>query len=1161
MKKSSPPLIKDALSIRSRYVRAVNIGRDLGDSEALSGYLLTDTVRQALERLCSGLQATSSQRAWRITGGYGGGKSAFGLFLASLFAEPISKRVLPGKLLDQEAPELLPKARKLPRYELLVITGTRSDASIALVGSLRELIARRRSSAAQKQLLKAIDAFVDARSRRAVPAHGAVQLLLDAGAYLAAGVNASEGLLLIVDEMGRWLEYAADPDTDLDASFFQTLAEACGGKVQDVPVAMVGILHQRFEDYAGGRRDRHSGLEWAKVAERFEDITFSQSFESTCRLIARAMEADAAAYKLAGIGASAGKLYERAKELGVIGLADIGSVKSGAMALYPFHPAALVAAMTLFRRFGQNERSTFSFLLSSEPFALQDFIGRHKLGGADSWYRVHHLCDWLLAQGSLRTLEEERIKRWALLQEVLRVAPVYDEMEVKCLKTVGLLNLLEPQPGMAVTPENVAFAIADETGGRSVLDAVAKLVEKGLLYVRPATQELCLWPQSSVDVSSELARIRKTAPPLNRLGGLIDHLPAARPIVAHRHYLESGTLRAAHVVLVDDVEDVAKRLQQPCAGDGQILVVPCYPDQNAKAVAKRLATLSETASKGTLLALRRISEDDLEVAEELLAWKQLERECAELRVDAYARTEVQQAIHRLTSALIHRLADLRMPNQGSQDASWWHEGRPLPVTDGRSLNRCLSEIFKELYGQAPVVRNELINRSAVSTAAAAARQRLLERMFTHAEVEDLGIEMTPPEKAIYLSVLKEPGLHAPEQGAWTFRAPDKKSQWHPAWSALQDMLDEHGLISVDEVIRRFSAAPFGMRESITLLLIGTFLRVNRRDLILRERGTYLTQIEESHLARLVKRPESFELHMVNAKSAMAAALDVYREVLAEHLGKQDIEPTVGELTRHLYQWYLSLSEHTLNTTHLDSRYRAALALMGKAGDPVELLTVMLPLALEVTKKAEPINGKSKVKLEVLRGSVRGFLKACSARMDALRNDILSVMAEEVGVRDTQAVRPHIIALAEKAQEELVDYALKAFIQRSLDGSRDSTKWVDSLASLLGGRNIETWHDDTLLRFKAEFRRVFTLLTRIVALAKLTRKNDGIDHAAVAVHVVDQKGQERFVTVPADAKGVIPEAGVDEIRAVLDRFPVPAYVLARLLLEYSVDLPTASAEAA
>ena len=1160
MKNASALPIKDALTVRSQYVRAVNIGRDLNDSHALDGYLLTDTVQHALGRLCQGLKASSSQRAWRITGSYGTGKSAFGLFLANLFTQPISKRTAVGRLLDQHDPDLLAQAKKLPRYEVLVITGTRNDASVALAGALLDYVAQRRSTPSQKELVKRLGAFITAREKGQKAPAAILPLLADVRAHLASGVNAAEGLLLIVDEMGRWLEYAADHDTDIDPSFFQALAEECGGRVKDIPLAMVAILHQRFEDYTAGRRDKRSGLEWAKIAERFEDITFSQSFESTVRLVAQAIEFDAPAYKRAGLVPATQQLYTQAAKLGVLESSLLSGAISEPARLYPFQPVALVGAVALFRRFGQNERSTFSFLLASEPFALQDFIGRRTLG-TQSWYRVHDLCDWMLAQGSVRTLDDDRRKRWALLQEVVRSAPVYDEIEVQCLKTVGLLNLLEPQSGISITREMVAFAIADSPSAPAVLQAIDKLVSKSLMYVRPASQELCLWPQSSVDVASELARVRKASPSLTRLGQQIELLPSPRPLVAHRHYLTTGTLRTAQVILADDVAGLGPLLTAPLASDGEILVVPCYPDQDYQAVTQRVRDHSASAPIGRVLAVRRINEEDLELADELAAWSQLERENAELRVDPYARNEVRQSIHRLTDALVHRLADLRSPSHGGAEASWWHEGERVAIEHGRDLNRQLSEIFDKRFDKAPVVRNELINRHAVSTAAAAARQRLLERMFSHAHLEDLGIEQTPPEKAIYLSVLKFSGLHAAQAEGWAFQAPAKGTDWYHAWTAIQDLLEEKGLVSAKEVLAHLAEQPYGMRESVAMLLMAAFLCVQRHHVILRERGTYITQLEDSHIARLVKRPESFELHMVHAHAKTAAALDIYREVLAAQVPGEALGATVPELTRRLYEWYLKLPEHTLNTTQLDMTHRAALALLGKSSDPVELLTVGLPLALGVIKQAQPIDAGSKINLQLLRSRLENLLTSVSGRIDALRGDILKVLAEEVGVREPAAVRAHVVALAEKAHEEVVDYALKAFIQRTSDGQRSDSQWIDSLASLLGGRSLETWHDDTLLRFRAELRRVYTLLTRVVALAKLTGKRSGPDHTMVAVHVVDQKGKERFVTVPADAQGLMPAEQMDDLRAALGRFPVPAYALARLLLEYSVELSAAPEEAA
>ena len=71
--------ISDLFQVRSRFVRSVHLERDFRDPDALKGYVLTDAAKSGMERVSGGLAARSSQRAWRVTGDYGSGKSSFAL--------------------------------------------------------------------------------------------------------------------------------------------------------------------------------------------------------------------------------------------------------------------------------------------------------------------------------------------------------------------------------------------------------------------------------------------------------------------------------------------------------------------------------------------------------------------------------------------------------------------------------------------------------------------------------------------------------------------------------------------------------------------------------------------------------------------------------------------------------------------------------------------------------------------------------------------------------------------------------------------------------------------------------------------------------------------------------------------------------------------------
>lgn len=86
--------------------------------------------------------------------------------------------------------------------------------------------------------------------------------------YLAG----TRGILLIIDELGKFLEYAALHPKDGDIFVLQELAEA-SARSGDTPLLMIGVLHQSAGAYAR-RIGRTHQLEWAKVGERFRELPF-----------------------------------------------------------------------------------------------------------------------------------------------------------------------------------------------------------------------------------------------------------------------------------------------------------------------------------------------------------------------------------------------------------------------------------------------------------------------------------------------------------------------------------------------------------------------------------------------------------------------------------------------------------------------------------------------------------------------------------------------------------------------------------------------------------------------------------------------------------------------------------------------------------------------
>ncbi|TIT35300.1 MAG: hypothetical protein E5W78_10045, partial [Mesorhizobium sp.] len=195
------------------------------------------------------------------------------------------------------------------------------------------------------------------------------------------------GVLLVIDELGKLLEYAAmNPDHE-DVFALQRLGEMAS-RSGDRPFLLVGILHQGFQAYAE-RLPLALRHEWDKVAGRFEEVVFDQPLVHTAALIAGALGVDQ--QKLSDdVRARSTDALESAVRIGWLGGRGLSFDPAS---FYPLHPSLLPVMVRFFSQFGQSERSLFGFLLSSEPMALQAFAETTPLGSG--WFDVSRFYDYV----------------------------------------------------------------------------------------------------------------------------------------------------------------------------------------------------------------------------------------------------------------------------------------------------------------------------------------------------------------------------------------------------------------------------------------------------------------------------------------------------------------------------------------------------------------------------------------------------------------------------------------------------------------------------------------------------------------------------------------------------------------------------------------------
>ena len=333
----------------------------------------------------------------------------------------------------------------------------------------------------------------------------------------------------------------------------------------------MSLQHQGFNAYTD-RLNQSAQREWEKVAGRFEEIVFNPPFEQAASIISSAINVRVNEIPKAQ-AEQLREAMERTLALGWFGAAPAKALIEAGPRLYPLHPTVLPVLIRTFRRFGQNERSLFSFLLSNEPFGLQAFSQRSAAG--NELYRLHDLYDYVRTNFGHRLSVQSYRSHWNLIDSVIESFVEENEAQLKILKTIGILNLLNDSDLLA-TEESVVCALSGETQEKNIRSALSALHKyKRIIYDRGRARGLCLWPHSSVDLEKAYEDACRAVDTPQNVASLIKDSLETRPVVARRHYIETGNLRHADVRYcpVKDLPAILK--EEATDADGLIIVPLC----------------------------------------------------------------------------------------------------------------------------------------------------------------------------------------------------------------------------------------------------------------------------------------------------------------------------------------------------------------------------------------------------------------------------------------------------------------------------------------------------------------------------------------------------------------------------------------------------------
>ena len=1087
--------LADYIAVVGRFARSASLERDIARREPLDGYVVTARALDVVERIAATAANGVAGGAWSLTGPYGSGKSSLALLLDAAFGERDATRAAATELIEATSPavaDLLARAHQARGtdergFHRAVVTASREPLHHTVLRALESAVIRAYGTIPSKRTFRAAKtlktALADAESddpRRIGPSPAD---LLEVARCLAEDAP----LLLIIDEFGKNLEAISD-GSDADPYLLQQVAEA--GQGAGLPIFALTLQHLSFEDYLVGI-DGPRRREWAKVQGRFEDVAYIESAAQTRALIGTVFEIDDDLQPRIRRWAET-----HAKEMRALGVADLATAAT-VEACYPLHPLAALVLPELCSRYGQHERTLFSFLTGADSATAASFLSATPLPdrGALPSLGLDSVYNYFVAGGAGAVGYSQR---WSEIATRLRDAHGLTESQTKLAKAIAILNLVSTGGAARASAQVLDIAL------NGAAKALTSLQDAGIVTYRDFADEFRIWHGTDVDIR-ELIKAAHAKVQRQPLVEILAAIHEPEPVVAARHSAEHDILRVFARRYVDGTEPVAP-LDPFSPYDGEVLLTVAPDAMPALAQAGENAKPVVAAIPDDLTLLDDAAREVAAVADVL--------DHDSVKDDWVARREIGERLAQAEAALGHAIE----ATFNAKVCRWVLLGPdgPIKLPAGRG-SAALSAAADQAYSATPTVGNEMLNRTVVTSQGAKARRMLLEAMIERGADADLGLEGYGPEVAMYHAFLKGTGMHGWDQRneVMVFRSPtDQKLR--PAWDLLESefVRARTRRINLADIYAALLSPPIGMKAGVIPVFVTVGLLAYSNEVAIYEHGTFRPLLTDDLSERMVRNPKHFDIkHFANTSGARRQVIDALASRLAvrprfrKHR-VSNVLAVVGELVSQVRQ----LDNYTRRTRNLSDTAVAFREVLSTAVEPDELLFAAIPEALGYRSISAATKDYSEA--SEYADAVAGALEELTGSYQRLVYEMLKELFSVSG----ETTRLAITAQAAALDGEVLDPTVRAFVLAlANDGIDSDIDWIQTIATVVAKKAPAEWTDADRDRFCQELSYQVASFQRLVALHADRRAAGVADAVRLTVTRADGTEYVRLVGVDQDQR--------------------------------------------
>ena len=874
-------------------------------------------------------------------------------------------------------------------------------------------------------------------------------------------------LVIVVDEFGKILEYAANNNPEKELYFLQKLSEFVN--VPSRSIILLTTLHQNFGSYAAKLTETQRN-EWHKVKGRFQEIVFVEPVEQLLSLTAKRL--------------STHRQLSKVEELSLSLLYDLG-VRSKIVSrnlgyktvesLYPLDPVSAVCLTMAIQKYGQNERSLFSFLSVKGVGSINEFKAT-----PSTTYNVAMVYDYLTYHfySAITETNADSMGWRSLSVAIERIEGSNLDGDIieaclKLIKTIGLINMFFN--GIVLDDDFLITYGENALGLTNTQDLIKTLLSHQIVRFAKYKSQYILFEGTNIDMEDELYKAASIVPtPTLSVEELAPYI-GQKAAIASASYYKTGTPRYFEYRI-----DNEPTIIEPTGDvDGFIHLVFPLSDNESEVIA-----MSASASAGASIYGYFKKTDD--IVKHLYEIKKLQYVIDNVAFDdRVAKSEFENQKNYETQKLNDTLNASLTSDSGN--IVWYYNGNPQHISSVGDFNKLLSHICDEVYFKAPIIRNELFNRQKLSSAISLARVNLLDAMLNHSDEENFGIESFPPEKTIYFTLFRDSGIHRKDEcGNWILGAPisqELKTLWDASIKFVNSSSDKPKKLT--ELAKILKSAPYKLKQGVIDFWIPIFLYINQQDFALYNNGTFVLSINKEVFELMQKRLNDFSLKAFNVSGVKLEFFKRYRQFLRKDDTVGVSADSLTETVKPFFHFYRGLNNYAKKTRKFDNAYTAKFRdVLSNAQDPAKTFFEDLPAALGY----KDLNSDEFIQqyLNLIRQAVRE-LNTC---YDNLIDRIEEKIVEHLGLPSDYIEYKEIIEERYKTiDSRILTPKTRSFLARVLAPSESKREFIEKLAIVINDKRLDETKDSEEAMLVHQMLHVLSELERYSAIGGSTSNDD------------------------------------------------------------------------